>query len=581
MLATVFAQAQFIDVSNEMNIVTNHVGGYHGTGLSMADFNGDGLDDLSFAQFDGFLEFYEGNGTGFSPVTLVLPYYPHEAKAILWADIDNDGDQDLFVTYRLAPNKLYRNHGDMTFTDVSVYSGLDQFDRRSYGACFGDYDADGLLDLFVANYVIEGVDEPHNELYHNLGGGSFENVTNLWDIGEENIENSFQGHWVDFDEDELLDLHVIRDRIFYENKYYRQQPPGSEQLFINQAHDMGLDYSINCMSTSIADYDRDNDLDLYLTGGFFEGNMLLDNTDGLFALHDYEDGDSLEVHETSWAGQWMDLDNDGWEDLHVAAGFSQYTDYPTILSLYPNVPDQFYWNNEGTFMKDTSGFFDNNVLSFSTAMGDFNLDGFPDLVSNSVGYEARVFQAVPNANKWLKIGLKGTVSNRDGIGAKIRVYSNGTISYRMTFCGENFMGQNSRWEIFGLGNQQMADSVTVHWPSGLVDHYESVFSGQSIVLVEGETLSPCELLGTGCNGCTYFDACNFNPMALLDDGSCDFSCWLSPTNCGPGTLWDADSGQCAAIVPAVCPTDLNNDGATGIQDLLLFLAQFAVPCLEE
>ena len=114
------AQAPFVDVSNELDIWTDHTGGYLGAGLSMADFNSDGLDDLSIAHHMGELHFYMGDGVGFTPYDMELPDYPNEAKCILWADVDNDGDQDLFITYRLAANKLYINQGDLVMTDVSA-----------------------------------------------------------------------------------------------------------------------------------------------------------------------------------------------------------------------------------------------------------------------------------------------------------------------------------------------------------------------------------------------------------------------------------------------------------------------------
>ncbi|MDG2208659.1 MAG: CRTAC1 family protein [Flavobacteriales bacterium] len=572
---------QFVDVSNEMDVITNHIGGYHGSGLSMADFNGDGYDDLSFTQFEGFLLFYLGNGTSFDPIQLELPYYPHEAKAIVWADIDNDGDQDLFVTYRLAPNRMYRNVNDLVFEDISEVCGIDQSDRRSYGASFGDYDSDGLLDLFVANYV-SGQDVPHNELYHNLGGGIFEDVTESLELGGI-VEQSFQGHWVDFNEDELLDLHLIRDRLCWANKYYEQQPEGSETLFVDQAHNMGLDYSINAMSTSIADYDRDNDQDIYLAAGEFEGNFLLNNDGGLFTPFVPQDSDSVEVHRLSWAANWLDADNDGWEDLHVCTGFSIYTNYPSILLQYPDVPDHFFWNNGGQFTQDTGVLFSQNVLSFSSAIGDFNNDGFPDLVSNRVGEYAQVLRGIPNSNHWIKLRLEGTVSNRDGVGAKIRVYFGGEMNYRMTFCGENYMGQNSRWEMFGLGSENVLDSITVSWPSGIVDVYEEVPSQQSLILTEGETAvpDPCPNLGDGCPGCTYLAACNYQPEALIDNGTCDFSCFLQETFCGLGTTWDSMLAQCVQVQPSSCPTDLNGDGVTNIVDLLAFLVDFNVECPEQ
>lgn len=573
-VCTAWSQAPFVNVSNALDIWTDHVGGYLGQGISMADFNGDGLDDLSIAHHLGELQFYIGNGQGFDPYSLVLTPYTHEAKCILWADIDNDGDQDLFVTYRLAPNKLYLNNGQMGMTDVSATCGINQSDRRSYGACFGDYNNDGLLDLFVANYV-SGMDPPFNELYLNLGQGEFEEVTFDGPFGEP-LQQNFQGNWVDFNEDGLLDLHLIRDRICFENRYYKQASSGE---FYNDAPAMNLDYSVNAMCTSTTDFDRDNDQDLYMSAGLWEGNYFLTNNGtGEFSPYQVAEGDSVEVHLTSWAANWLDVDNDGWEDLHVCTGFSTYTSWPAILQYYPYVPDNFFWNEGGHFEEDTTGFFDVQSLSFSAATGDFNLDGFPDLVSNVVGEYAQVLQAVPNTNRWLKIMLEGTESNRDGIGAKIRIYRNGLLGYHMTECGGNYLSQNSRWEHFGLGLATGVDSVVVTWPSGIVDHYYNLSPNQSLVLIEGETVAyvdPCDT--QPCPGCTYEQACNYDGSANVDNGSCDFSCWIAATSCGPGTIWSAEVGLCV-LEEDSCPTDLNDDGVTDVTDLLLFLASFAVSC---
>ena len=206
-LVSVAALAQMVDVSNFMNLSTDHTGGFLGAGVSFADFNGDRIDDLSFAHHQGSLRFFEGTGNedGFLEVDLDLPAYAAEAKMILWSDIDNDGDQDLFITYRLAPNKMFRNDNG-SFVDVSATCGINQGARKSYGACFGDYDKDGFLDLFVANYTSSFDEYAFNELYHNEGDGTFENVTESSGMFEVTGIQSFQGQWVDFNGDQLLDL---------------------------------------------------------------------------------------------------------------------------------------------------------------------------------------------------------------------------------------------------------------------------------------------------------------------------------------------------------------------------------------
>lgn len=581
-------RAQLVDVSNSMALETNHTGGFLGEGVSFADFNGDYIDDLSFADYQGNLRFYVGTGneSGFELVDLGLPPYPFEAKMILWADIDNDGDQDLFITYRLAAKKLYLNDGNLGFTDVSATCGISQASRRSYGASFGDYNNDGFLDLYVCNYTGDVDEYPFNELYKNNGDGTFTETSSEEGMGIAALQ-SFQSQWVDFNDDGLLDLHVIRDRTIYDNYYFAHMPPGSFANFIESGSLAGLDIAINCMSTSVADYDCDFDSDVYLCAFAIDQNHLMVNTSGTFDVFD-ADGDipmdDVQVDALCWAANWLDVDNNGWEDLHVANGYSEYTNYPAVLSIYSDEPDAFFYNNEGQFTAaDEAQFQDVSVLSFSTATGDYNLDGFPDLVSHRVGNFAQVLRATPNDNNWVKIWLEGTDSNRDGTGAKIYIWAGGHAQYRMTFAGENYLGQNSRWEAFGLGSAITIDSLQVVWPNGEATSHQGLSVDEHWLLSESGTatamwqIDPC-IWGDFCEGCTYELACNFDPNAEEDDGSCTFDCWNVPETCGPGTVWDEVLELC--VPDEGCSFDFDGNGNITIADLLFFLVQFNQPCPE-
>ena len=582
------AFAQLEDVSNTLLLETQHTGGYLGAGVSFTDFTGDYIDDLTFADHQGELKFFAGaeDGTGFTPVQFDLPAYPQEAKMVLWADIDNDGDQDLFVTYRLAPNKMFLRDADGGLTDVSLSCGISQASRKSYGACFGDYNADGFLDLFVCNYISSFDEYPFNELYENDGDGTFTETTMEQEMDELGIQ-SFQGQWVDFNDDGLLDLHVVRDRTIYENYYFQQQPSGSALPFIENAGETGLDIAINCMSTSVADYDGDLDSDVYLTAFAEDMNWLMINDgSGNFGIDD-EEGDvpmsQVQVDAICWAGNWLDVDNNGWEDLHVANGYSVFTNYPQVLDIYNNEPDALFYNMEGEFTEaDEAQFQTESTLSFATAVGDYNRDGFPDLVSHAVGEYAQVLRGTPNTNHWVKILLEGTTSNRDGIGAKIIVNSDsGQSQLRMTYAGENYLGQNSRWEAFGLGDATGISSVEVQWPSGTTTTHLEIVSDQHWLLTEDGSstqlwqIDPC-LSGELCLGCTYSGACNYNANAEFDDGSCSFNCFDVPTSCGSGTLWDDTMGWCVSSTE--CPYDFDGSGYITVDDLLIFLIAFSQPC---
>jgi len=244
LLHSLVMDAQLVEDDAIMGVLTDHTGGYLGTGVIFADFNGDGKDDLSFGHHEGDLRFYVSSDGGFEELDLGLATPAVQSKGLLWADIDNDGDQDLFAAFRLAPNKLWINEGDMNMVDVSETCGIAQDNRRSFGPAFGDFDRDGLIDLFVSNYGY-GVDFPQgNELYRNLGDGTFEEVSEELGMGGMNLQ-SFQAQWVDVDRDGWLDLNVIRDRFLYPNLFYMNNGSSGEVTFQESAESMGLDVAIN------------------------------------------------------------------------------------------------------------------------------------------------------------------------------------------------------------------------------------------------------------------------------------------------------------------------------------------------
>lgn len=569
-------QAQLVPVGSSIPLVTDHVSGYLGSGVSFADFNGDGWDDLTFGHHLGDVRFYAGDGVGFQPVFLNVDLSGLEVKSMLWADVENDGDQDLFVAVRLGPNRLFLNEGNMVMQDVSATCGIGQTSTRAYGACFGDYNEDGFLDLFIANYNYNAtVDFPHNELYRNNGDGTFVNVTfSSGEIGQSTVQN-FQGHWMDVDNDGSLDLHVVRDRHLFPNLYYTQTSPG---VFADEAPSMGLNVAIDAMSSTAGDFDRDGDLDMFVTAGV-EGNVLLRNEEGQFVLISTSEAYAdARVHEICWAGNWLDVDNDGWLDLHIAEGTTNYTDFPATVESNPSKHGRLI-RNTGTGMEDATDIWmsDGNSIGFATAVGDFNNDGFADLISHKVGIHASLMAGVPNENHWLKVRPTGVVSNRDGVGVRLWCWTEGEVMMRMTFCGENYLGQNSRWQIFGLGAHAVVDSLVVKYPSGIEDRYYNIPAATILTLVEGETEGgggPFPLDEAGA-GCTYPMACNYDVVATVDDGTCDFSC-LMATACGPGTHYDWTLLQC--MPDATCPGDMNADGFVSIPDLLMLLETFGSGC---
>ena len=565
-------QAQYVDVSSELALDTDHTSGYLGSDISLVDFNGDGIDDLTFCHHQGTIYTYAGDGAGgFTAVNLGISNGNSDAKSVSWVDLDNDGDQDCFITNRLASNRLLRNLGPGGFEDITASSGLNLEDRKSYGASFADYDGDGDLDLFVANYNA-AMTEMLNELYANNGDGTFTEVTFEAGFGED-IKQSFLGEWTDLNEDGLLDLYLIRDRHAYLNMYYENQGDGT---FVNTAADHGLDVSLNAMCSGIGDYDRDGTMDVFVTG-LQDENLLLTN-DGNGNFTDMG-SDAFDIWATCWAGNWVDWDNDGWLELHVATGTSMYTDYPDILTDVDQIPDSMFTYNDGTWSAiEGTGLPAEH--SFSVGVTDLNGDGFQDLVSNPIGETASIYLATPNDNGYLRILGEGVQSNRDAIGVKYRLYIDGEVQYRMSKSGEGYLTQGSRWQHFGLGAASVADSLVVTWPNGSMQVFYDLPANSSIVINEVSDAWTC--WSGACDmaslvGCTYAIALNYSADALEDDGSCEFG--PTPSSCGEGTVWDEESSSCIPA-PDACPADINGDNFVGISDLLDLLESFASDCPE-
>jgi hypothetical protein len=191
--------------------------------------------------------------------------------------------------------------------------------------------------------------------------------------------------------------------------------------------------------------------------------------------------------------------------------------------------------------------------SFAVATGDYNNDGSPDLVSHQIGVHAIVLAGIPNENHYLKIRPEGVTVNRDAIGSEVEVFHTGGVETKVVFCGDQYLAQNSRHLHFGLGSSTEVDSVKVIWPGGSEEVFTDISIDTSIVLIEGASL----------------------PGGANDD------CPDPISFCGYGTIWDETTETCISdFVEDFCPSDLNEDGATNVEDLLLFLVHFGTICTE-
>ena len=472
----------FSDVSEEMGINTIVYSDYLGNGISFYDFNNDGWDDISIPTVNNSNDFFINDGGNFGPVSFGIDNFG-QTKQLLWVDYDNDGDLDIFKSTFNGTYQLYENNGDFEFTDVSADAGLAQTTGKNYGACFGDYDRDGYLDLYVCKYDNDDVPYDYdnlNKLYHNNGDGTFTDVTLEAGV-EDGFKFSFQAIWFDYNNDNWPDLYVINDRV-YTNSLYKNNGDGT---FEDVSVEANMDFpEQEVMSVSSTDFDNDGDLDIFMTNSTladFHTLLAVNNGDGTFTEMAMEYNAAIQVW--SWGATWVDFNNDGYQDIYFTSGL--VNNPPQTNYLLGNLFGNSFSNANEVFMDSQT------TQSFSTARGDFDNNGYYDLVvNNRAPVTPYLWRNSGGDAHFIKITLEGTVSNHYAIGSWIKVYSGGISNNQYTFCGENYVSQNSQHHIFGLADQTVVDSVEIQYNSGHVDKYYDLEADTSYHFIEGETFQP-------------------------------------------------------------------------------------------
>lgn len=471
--------AQFTDISEVLGDLPSVPTSYNGNGVSFADFNGDGWDDLSFGRGTNDPIFFINNEGVFEPAPFSIPNVSGgQIHMLLWADYDNDGDMDLLITLNPGKIELWQNDGNFNFVNVSVEAGLDSPILNYSGAAFCDFDHDGDLDLYVSKFYHPtiGVSEDRQGVFfRNNGDGTFTEVTNEigLTLGQRPV---FQPVFLDYDGDGWEDLYLITDRVFVENALFRNNGDGT---FTNVTVESGAGIMICSMSGTVGDYDNDGDLDIFITNSPTVGSKLLRNN-GNETFNDATEELGVGIHEIGWGGLWLDYDNDSYQDLFA----SLTTNF--IASFSGN---RFYRNNNGVDFTNVSadlGINDEIVQSYVAAMADFNHDGYYDFfLNNKLGYTPTLFENNGGDNNYLSVSLQGTLSNNQGIGSWIKCYAGGHSYVRFKLCGENLIGQNGDRLIFGLGDIEAVDSLVVEWNRGTRDVFYNLHPNQNIHVVEG------------------------------------------------------------------------------------------------
>ncbi|MEZ4987062.1 MAG: FG-GAP-like repeat-containing protein [Saprospiraceae bacterium] len=476
--APLYAQLWYEDVADWYNINHRFNAFNLGGGVSFRDFDGDGWDDITMGTAVGEnIKFYRNMGSFFVALPPLVPLQ-EEVKQVLWADIDNDGDQDLFVATWDGLNRLYEQTSPLQFTDITLAAGLPSFISRTYGATFGDYDRDGWLDLYFGLRIPFMPENNQHLLFRNNGNGTFTNTTDAAQTADTG-GLPFCSVFVDYNNDGWPDIYTSHDRFFTTNTLLENNGDGT---FSQAGPAAQADIAIDAMSVSVADYNNDGYLDIYCTN-IPDGNALLHNNgpddQGQYTFTERGIAAGVGFFGNAWGASWLDADNDGWLDLYVSGADAGTT--VNSAAFYKNEQDD-------TFSQPMIGFSGDTVISHANAVGDFNNDGATDiLVCNTYPYYSQLWSSEPTDNHWIKIRLEGTFSNRDAIGTRLLCYANGHFQQRYTQTATSFLGQHTATEHLGVGSAEIVDSLVIIWPSGLEERYYELATNVRYSLREGST----------------------------------------------------------------------------------------------
>ncbi len=544
---------RFVDVTASSGIDFRHVHGgtdkkyfveTMGSGVAFLDYNNDGWLDV-FAVNGGTLPGYAGppprnrlyrnaGGGVFSDVTRFAGVGETAyGMGVCAGDFDNDGYDDLYVTC-YGPNSLFRNHGDGTFRDVAAPAGVSGDAVWSVGCSFLDVDSDGLLDLYVANYVDYAIDSPErrlrpyasrsaspsdgerfyphpdnfkgaaDRLYRNNGNGTFTDVTER--AGVLNPGGKGMGMaCADVDGDGTPDIFVANDMT--PNFLYLNRGDGR---FVDRGLLSGLGYSgsgdlQSSMGADFGDFNRDGRLDLAVTNFRLEGAGLYRN-EGAGLFTDISSISGIRpptIPHVGWGIGFLDYDNDGWPDLLMVHGHVLDNAH-RVGSVYKQPAILFRNTGDGRFVDVTRDVEDGLSIpqpGRGAAFGDYDNDGDVDVFVLSVNGAGRLLRNdAGNGSRWLRVKLVGAarehsvgstgtprLSNRNGIGARVTVWAGGRPQVGEVRSGSSYLSQNDFRLHFGLGQAPTVDSLRVRWPGGAVDWIRSISADREIVVREGET----------------------------------------------------------------------------------------------
>jgi hypothetical protein len=534
-------QISFRDVTAQAGIHFTHNNGAFGKkylpetmgpGCAFIDYDNDGWPDILLINGESWPghsgpqttpKLYHNNHDGtFTDVTaksgLAVPMF---GLGVAIGDYDNDGYDDVFIT-ALGQSHLFHNNRNGTFTDVTKSAGMWGPNEFSTSAAWVDYDRDGKLDLVVSNYVqwsIQGdlfctLDGTHKSyctpesykgssarLWHNLGNGKFEDATEKAHFFD-NTSKSLGVAILDYDGDGWPDIFLANDT--QPNKLYLNKHDGT---FEEKAVPAGIAFSEDGiaragMGVDAGDYDHSGRPSLIISN--FANQMLSlyhNEGNGLFV----DEAPSSEVGRATlvtlgFGCFFFDYDNDGWPDILVADGHIEDQIEKVQKRVSYNEPPHVFRNlGGGKFIEVTQSLgasFASPRVGRGAAYADINNDGALDVLMTTNGGRAYLFRNEGTTNHSLRVKLVGTKSNRDGIGAVIRLASGEVKQSKMVRSGSSYLSQSELVATFGLGQKDKADAIEIQWPSGQTDKLSNVNAGQTITVEEGKGIAASRPYGS-------------------------------------------------------------------------------------